>query len=315
MKRPSPGWNADVLTGLPRARRYLIAVSGGRDSVALLHWLLARGYRKLIVCHFEHGLRGRAGKEDARFVERLARKHALPFECGAADIRALARLRRQSIETVARHERLAFFAQVAKRRRCLTIFLAHHADDQVETFLLNLFRGAAGRGLGAMRARSRQGSLALLRPLLGVWRSEIDEYVAQHRLKFREDATNQKLAARRNQMRHKIIPWLEKQLNRNIRATVWRAATVLAEEEDLLETLTPPGLTKSETLGVAPLRELPPAWQRRVIRKWLTHHAVIDVGFDDVEEVRRLLAGGAPAKINLARDRHARRRAGKIFLE
>jgi tRNA(Ile)-lysidine synthase len=306
---------ADALGDLPPPQRYLVAVSGGRDSVALLHWLVAQGYRRLIACHFEHGLRRRAGKADARFVERLAGKHALSFESGAADIRALARERKQSIETTARQERLNFFAQVAKRRRCLTIFLGHHADDQVETFLLNLFRGAAGRGLGAMRARAKHGSLTLVRPLLGVWRSEIDQYVAQHRLKFREDATNRELAARRNQMRHKIIPWLEKQLGRNIRATIWRAATVLAEEEDLLETLTPAGLTNEEELKVAQLRHLPLALQRRLIRGWLTQRSVPDLGFAVVEEVRGLLAGGAPARINLSRGGHARRRAGKIFIE
>lgn len=315
MKRRRPDWKTDALADLPSTRRYLIAVSGGRDSVALLHWLLALGYRKLIVCHFEHGLRGRAGKADARFVERLAQKHALPFESGAADIRALAREQRWSIETTARRERLAFFARIAKRRRCPTIFLAHHADDQVETFLLNLFRGAAGRGLGAMRVCSVHGSLALRRPLLGIWRSEIDDYVAHHRLKFREDATNLDLAARRNQMRHKIIPWLEKQLGRKIRATIWRAAAVLAEEEDLLETLTPVSLTKSESLATVAILAQPPALQRRVIRQWLAQHAVADVGFDDVERVRRLLEGGVPARINLAKNRHARRRAGKIFLE
>ncbi len=315
MKRPGPGWNADALADFPRHRRYLVAVSGGRDSVALLHWLLMQGYRKLIVCHFEHGLRGRAGKTDARFVERLAQKHALPFESGAADISALARKRRQSIETTARQERLTFFARIAKRRRCLTIFLAHHADDQVETFLLNLFRGAAGRGLGAMRVGVEHGSIFLVRPLLGVWRSEIDDYIVLHRLKFREDATNQELVARRNQMRHKIIPWLEKQCGRNIRATIWRAATVLGEEEDFLETLTPVGLTKSEELKVTQLGQLPLALQRRAIRQWLAHSGVSELGFEVVEEVRGLLADGAPAKINLARDRHVRRRAGKIFLE
>lgn len=315
MKRPSPGWNADALLDLPRSRRYLVAVSGGRDSVALLHWLLAQNYRKLLVCHFEHGLRGRAGKSDACFVERLAQKQKLTFELGSADIAVLAKQRKQSIEATARQERLAFFARIAKRRRCQTIFLGHHADDQVETFLLNLFRGAAGRGLGAMRARSVHGSLTLLRPLLGVWRSEIDTYIAQHRLKFREDATNQELTARRNQMRHRIIPWLEKQLGRNIRATIWRAATVLREEEDFLETLTPIGLTKGKELNVAQLRSLPPALQRRTIRRWLTQRGVPDLGFPVVEEVRGLLAGGAPARINLPRGAHARRRAGKIFLE
>jgi tRNA(Ile)-lysidine synthase len=315
MKRKTGGWGDECLAVLPNDRRYLVGVSGGRDSVALLHWLLDQGYRKLIVCHFEHGLRGRTGKSDAHFVERLAQKHGLKFELGSADIASLAARMKQSIETTARHERLAFFEGVCRRRRCPAIFLAHQADDQVETFLLNLFRGAGGRGLGAMRARSTFGSLEIVRPLLGVWRSEIDDYIRERRLKFRDDATNEDLSAQRNRMRHKIIPWLEKQSGRNIRDTIWRAATVLAEEEDLLETLTPEALTTSDEVAVAQLRSLPSALQRRAIRKWLVHCGVPDLGFAIVEEVRGLLAGGAPARINLPRGWHARRRAGKIFLE
>ena len=315
MKRKAGGWGRACLAALPNDRRYLVGVSGGRDSVALLHWLLDQGYQKLIVCHFEHGLRGRAGKSDARFVERLARKHGLKFELGSADIASLAARLKQSIETTARRQRLAFFERVGRRRRCLTIFLAHQADDQVETFLLNLFRGAGGRGLGAMRARSTFGSLEIARPLLGVWRSEIDQYVKEHRLKFRDDATNEELNARRNRLRHKIIPWLEKQSGRNIRDTIWRAAIVLAEEDDLLETLTPDALTTSDELAVAQLRSLPSALQRRVIRKWLAEQEIAETSFDVIEKVKSLVAGGAPAKINLARGRHVRRRSGKIFLE
>ena len=166
-----------------------------------------------------------------------------------------------------------------------------------------------------MRLSSNHGSLEIVRPLLGVWRSEIDHYVKEHRLKFRDDATNETLNARRNRMRHRIIPWLEKQYGRNIRTTIWRAATVLGEEEDFLETLTPVSLTKGEELNVAELRQLPSALQRRVIRKWLAQREMSELGFEVVEKVRGLLAGGAPARINLARDRHVRRRAGKIFLE
>ena len=309
------GFRITLPPDLPNDHRYLVGVSGGRDSVVLLHWLVAQGFRKLIVCHFEHGLRGRAGKADARFVERLAQQHGLPFELGSADVAAHATRTKQSIETAARHERLAFFGKVARRRRCLTIFLGHQADDQVETFLLNLLRGAGGRGLGAMRPISSFGALRIVRPLLGVWRSEIDAYLKQHRLKFRDDATNEELSARRNRMRHQIIPWLEKHSGRSVRATIWRAATVLAEEEDFLETLIPADLTKGEELNVAQLRPLPPALQRRAIRQWLMQRGVSDLGFAVVEEVRGLLAGGAPAKINLARGGHARRRAGKIFLE
>ena len=115
-------------------------------------------------------------------------------------------------------------------------------------------------------------------------------------------------------MRHKIIPWLEKQLGRNIRTTIWRAAIVLADEEDFLETLTPFSLTTSGNGGggAAPL---PPALQRRVIRRWLATRGVSEIGFAAVEEVRGLLTKDAPAKVNLSRDQHARRRAGKIFLD
>jgi len=315
MTRAGSGWKTGVPAGLPDDRRYLVAVSGGRDSVALLHWLLSDGYRKLIVCHFEHGLRGREGKRDARFVERLAQKQGLRFELGSADVAAHALKRKQSIETAARQERLAFFARVGRRRRCLTIFLGHHADDQVETFLLNLFRGAGGRGLGAMRPRSNFGALTIVRPLLGVWRSEIDSYIRAQGFEFRDDPTNEKLHARRNRIRHQIIPYLEKQFGRNIRKTIWRTAALLAEEEDYMESQVPAGLTNQSQLTVKKVEALPVALQRRTIRRWLWQEGIVDLGFDDIENVRLLLSGGPPAKINLPCDRHARRRAGKIFLE
>lgn len=300
---------------LPNDRRYLVGVSGGRDSIVLLHWLVWLGYRRLIVCHFDHRLRGPAGKADARFVAGLAGRSGLEFEGGSAEIARLAAERRQSIETTGRAERLAFFQQVGKRRRCLTILLAHQADDQVETFLLRLLRGAGGRGLGAMRPSSRYRALTIVRPLLGVWRTEIDEYVQRHRLKFREDATNQDLELRRNRMRKLIIPFLEQQLGRSLRETIRRTATILAEEDDFLESTIPIGLTKSKELAVPAMRALAPALQRRLIRNWLATREIPDVGFAVIEAVRQLLIANAPAKVNLAGNRHVRRRAGKIFLE
>ncbi len=313
--RPSTEWGRECLSGLPQRRRYLVGVSGGRDSVVLLHWLLSLGYGRLVVCHFEHGLRGRAGKADAHFVARLAEKHGLSCELGSADVASISRATKRSIETTARRERLAFFERLGRRRRCSTIFLGHHADDQVETFLLNLFRGSGGRGLGAMRAQSRHGSLEMVRPLLGVWRVEIDRYVELERLKYRDDSSNDELQARRNRVRHKIVPRLEKQFGRNLRATIWRTAAILAAEDDFLETLTPAGLTNEPELEVKRLRALSSPLQRRTIRKWLLQQGVSETSFEVIEKVKGLVAGGAPAKINLARGRHVRRRAGKIFLE
>src|SRR5262245_37373529 len=134
--------NSQLSRDLPPDGRYLIGVSGGRDSVALLHRLIDVGYKNLTVCHLNHQLRGRSSDTDARFVKGLARKSGVDFEFGAADVRALAKRKKMSIETAAREARYSFFAKTAQRRHCWIILLAHHADDLVETFLINLFRGA-----------------------------------------------------------------------------------------------------------------------------------------------------------------------------
>ena len=321
--------NKNFLRGFPPDGRYLIAVSGGRDSVALLHWLHQRGYRKLVVCHLNHQLRGRSSDADARFVEQLAAQCDVDLEMASTNVRALAAKQKISIETAAREARYQFFAQVAKRGRCRTIFLGHHADDLVETFLINLFRGSGTTGLGAMREVSKRRvegvDLTIVRPFLGVWRREIDRYVGRHRLKFREDASNKNLAPLRNRIRGRIIPYLEKALGRNIRQSIWRAAVIAAEEEDWIEDQLPnatdaelrAGASSAEAaLSVAELRDLPIALQRREILKWLRTRKITNVGFDVVESVRSLLDHESRvAKVNLPQDRHARRRAGKIFIE
>src|ERR1700693_6405216 len=262
--------------------RYLVGVSGGRDSVALLRWLKESGYKKLIVCHLNHRLRGRSSDADARFVENLAAKYALDFEMGSANVRALATRQKISIEAAAREAGYKFFALVARQRRVRTIFLGHHADDLVETFLINLFRGSGTTGLGAMRNVSKRRigdvDLTIVRPFLGVWRSEIDKYVRQHRLKFHEDVSNKIVAPLRNRIRRQIIPYLEKTLDRNIRQSIWRAAIIAAEEENWIEDQLPNAT--GIDLSVAKLRKLPVALQRREILKWLRTRKITNVGFD-----------------------------------
>jgi len=307
-----------LFRGFSPDARYLIGVSGGRDSVALLHCMVDLSYRKVIICHFDHQLRGRSSQADARFVEKLAAKYDVDLEIGSADVRAIADNRKMSIETAARETRYLFFAKMAKQRRCPTIFLAHHADDLVETFLINLFRGAGLTGLTAMREisirRIDDVDLTIVRPLLGVWRDEIDKYVRQHRLKFREDASNKNLAPLRNRLRRRVIPYLEKTLGRKIRLSIWRAATIAAEEEVWIGGMAKPHDAKDQHLSVEKLHDLPTALQRRVIMTWLREQSIPDIGFEVIEGVRSLLDAKI-AKINLPKDRHVRRRAGKIFVE
>jgi tRNA(Ile)-lysidine synthase len=300
---------------------YLVGVSGGRDSVVLLHRLIEAGYTNLVVCHLNHQLRGRSSLADERFVEKLAVKYSLDFARGSTNIRALAKKKNLSIETAAREARYSFFAKVAKRRRCCVIFLAHHADDLVETFLINLFRGAGVSGLAAIREVSKRriddvADLTIVRPLLGTWRKEINEYVRKHRLGFREDVSNKNLAPLRNRIRRRVIPYLEKKLGRSIRRNIWRTAMIIAEEEDWIDSQARISSHNNRQLGVKELRARPVALQRREISKWLRSQEIADVGFDVIERVRSLLEPAAQAaKVNLPRDRHARRRAGKLFIE
>src|SRR5438067_13046826 len=304
----------------PPSRRYLIGVSGGRDSIALLHLLVDLGYNKLVVCHLNHQLRGRESRRDARFVEKIARGLQLDCEIGSTDVGALAKQSKLSIETAARFERFAFFVEAARRHRCSRIFLAHHADDLVETALLNLFRGASPAGMAAMRRisvhRIGKTKLTILRPLLGVWRSEINSYIGERHLEFREDATNAMLHSSRNKIRHRILPDIENQFGRDVRKTIWRAAQIWSEEEAVLDSLVPIDLTVVATLSVTTLRKLPVALQRRTILRWLRSRKVADVGFDIVENIRGLIEPGTKlTKVNLPRNRHARRRAGTIFVQ
>ena len=299
----------------PPDERCLIGVSGGRDSVALLHLLLGAAFKKLTVCHLDHGLRDES-REDARFVAVLAERLGLKICSARVNVAALAKRKKLSLETAAREARYAFFARVARAEKCPRIFLAHHADDQAETFLFNLFRGSAATGLTGMRPLTTRTvgatTLQIARPLLGLWREEIDAYIAAHAIAFREDASNADPRHTRNRLRHEIIPAIERALGRDIRRAVWRAAEILRDEDDFLAAR-PELRDLPETLETSALRAQPVALQRRIIHAWLKAQSVADVGFADVEAVRGLLAGRR-AKVNLPAGLHARRRAGRLFL-
>lgn len=311
---------ARALRPYPPGARYLVGVSGGRDSVALLSGLVAAGYRRLVVCHLDHGLRGAESAGDAAFVRRLAEENELTAEIGAADVRGLARTRKLSLETAAREARYRFFARVAGRRRCRTLFLAHQADDQAETFLFNLLRGAGPAGLAAMAVESPRrvgrSQITIVRPLLTVWREEIDAYLRAGGIVWREDATNADPAhATRNRLRAEGLPLLETIMGRAVKPALWRAADILGAEEAWLDGLCAERWPSSEKLAVEPLRSRSPGEQRRIVRRWLAERGAVNVGYAEVEAVLSLLeVADGPAKVNLPGNRHARRRAGLIFL-
>lgn len=299
-------------------RKLIVAVSGGADSVALLHLLLEAGYRNLIVAHFNHRLRGKASDGDAAFVEKLAAKLDLPCEIAEGDVRKLASSRKCSLETAAREARYSFLATVAKKHRIRMVVLAHHADDQVETCLFNFLRGSGIAGLSGMKPRSTRTiggiGMELLRPLLPIPKGELLGYLKERKIRFREDATNAVADASRNKLRLKVLPLIEELLGPSFKGSIVRNASLLADEEDLLSSITLP-IALQEKLRVKLLRELHPALRRRVLHAWLKNRGIDEPGFAEVERVASLLDSEGPAKINLPGNRHARRRAGVLFIE
>ena len=220
-------------------RSLLVAVSGGPDSMVLLHLLasLAPSFGvTLRAAHLHHGLRGRDADRDLALVRRTCRSLGVPLLAGRSDVRARARRRGLSFETAAREARYAFLARCAARTRAEAVALGHTADDQAETFLLRLLRGAGARGLGGIRPVRFEGPLRIVRPLLCLWRREILSVAKAQGVSFRTDASNRNRLFLRNRVRHGLIPYLERQFNPRAREILIRAAELLAREHDFCET-------------------------------------------------------------------------------
>lgn len=311
----------EVLARVSPRKKLIVAVSGGADSVALLHLLIEAGYKNLIVAHFNHRLRGRASAGDAAFVEKLTSKLDLPFEGASADVKARAKEEKLSIETAARAARYEFLACVARKHRTRSLFLAHHADDQVETCFFNFLRGSGIAGLSGMKPISERAvkgvNLQLHRPLLGTTKRELLDYLKERKIRHRDDASNTVAEASRNKLRLKIFPLIEDFFGCSFKASIVRNARMLADEEDLLSSISLP-IAASEKLSVKLLRELHPALRRRALHAWLKCRGIDEPGYAEVELVDSLLESletSGPAKVNLSGNRHARRRAGVLFIE
>ena len=299
---------------LPVSGRYLVGVSGGRDSMALLHFLRKAGYGNLVVCHVNHGLRGNDSDTDEAFVKEQA--GVLEFESENADVEQFAKSEHLSIETAARELRYRAFSKVAEKTGCFRVFLGHHADDQVETVLINLFRGTGSRGMGGMRPESTLGKLTLLRPLLEISRDEIDRYVAENKIAYREDATNAEDFALRNRVRNRLIPTINEVFERDVCDAVLRAAKLAARDEEWAGVLLSELPTKDRGLSVEALRGLSAAKRDRLLLLWLRDSGVSNCGAKEIEKVAEvLLSDDKPAKANLPGDTHVRRRSGVLFLE
>lgn len=218
----------------------LVGVSGGADSVCLLHLLV--NYRKevafsLQVVHVEHGIRGEESVEDARFVEKLCQRLRVPCQTYSVDVPAYAKEHHIGLEEAARELRYTCFYRAAEQIEAPAkkIALAHHADDNAETMLFQMVRGSSVRGLGGIRIKRELGvNLTLIRPLLPVTRCEIEAYLRDRGETYRIDATNRDTDYSRNRIRHEVLPQLM-QVNSQAVVHMAQSAGQLAELADYLD--------------------------------------------------------------------------------
>jgi tRNA(Ile)-lysidine synthase len=301
--------------------RALVALSGGADSVALLLALCemaaADNFKVVGAAHLNHQLRGIDAEEDEAFCRRLAAACAVPLDVERIDVAHLARESGTSIEHAAHAARHDFFARAAARLGASTVAVGHTLDDQAETFLLRLLRGAGPRGLGGMHPRSG----LVIRPFIECTRAEIRAFLELRSAEFREDASNADLDIPRNRIRHELIPYLRQRFSPRISEVLHREAEIARDDSEFLEhtasaaartlvTETPDGIE----IDASGLIAQPRAIAHRVVR--LAQQMASGgrfMGFDATEAVLALAVSNALGPLDLPGHR-VNRRGGRIVL-
>lgn len=275
--------------------RVLAGLSGGADSACLVLVLRELEY-DVGVAHVNHGLRGAASDADEAFAGELARR--LGIACFSKKVA----LGSGNVEAAGREARQRFFTEVAEEFGFTKLALAHTRNDRVETFLMNLFRGAGSEGLVSMAAVS--GST--IRPLIESTRADIEEYLKANDQMWQTDATNFDLGFARNRIRHVVIPALVSDFNPNLIETLTRTVEILEGEDAWMQGLTDEWLrqngTKAEdgfVLCVKPLESAPAGLARRVVRSALREAGsdLRGVSFEHIEAVRDILDPGKSGKV------------------
>jgi tRNA(Ile)-lysidine synthase len=301
----------------------LVGVSGGPDSVALVHILLAFApvfSLRIAIAHLNHCLRQNESDRDEAFVTELAKRLDLPIHVERQAVRRYQKSHRLSLEEAAREVRYRFYHAIAARFGYDKIALGHHADDNAELILMGLLRGSGPQGLSGM-APVRDDKI--VRPLINLQRSQIMNYIAAKELDYIEDSSNRDLQFLRNKIRHRLIPELKAGYNPQLTVSLNRLAAILDAEHQMLENLIQPIFEKamiferqaSLGLSIAELNQQPLAVKRRLIRKAILRVKgnLRRIAFVHIEAVLKLAEEGSRARILDLADRIRIRRDNDIL--
>ncbi len=300
--------------GLMRAGdRVGVAVSGGADSVALLRVLLElKGELGIVlsVVHFNHMIRGAEARADEEFAGALAQKYELHFFCTQADVPQHAERRGVSLESAGRELRYGYFRSLLEAGEVDKVATAHTADDQAETVLMRVTRGAGTKGLAGIHPirLENKGRSAVVRPMLGVRRREVEQYLRELKQDWHEDASNQDQRLLRNRVRHTLLPLLEREFNPAVVEVLSDVAEIARAEEDYWGWLAKEWMEDAASHAAAgqlpkvvleSVREWPLAMQRRILRE-VGRQAGAQLEFREVEKIRKLAAGAAGRELELS---------------
>ncbi len=293
---------------LSRDRLIVVGVSGGPDSLCLLHVLHSLGF-PLLAVHVNHQLRPEATLE-AEFVARFADSLGIRSRITTVAVKTFAESEKLSLEESARILRYQFLFKVAADTKAQAVAVAHQADDQIETVLMHLLRGAGLSGLKGMPYRGYlpvfSDEIPIVRPLLGIWREQVMAYCREHQIEPCYDASNQDMQYFRNRIRHELIPLL-RTYNAQAPQHLWQLAQLAGAEDNLLEALTAQAaqavILKKEQdfilLSESAFKGLDPAIRRRLIRDLIAflQQNVRDIGLEAVEKAIGYLLTPKPAGV------------------
>lgn len=259
-------------TMIQQGETVIIGVSGGVDSMCLLdilHRIQRRHSLGLVAAHLHHGLRGVEAEQDYRFVQEQASRYGVPFE--GERLNATDFSRSSNVQATARELRYQFYEEVAKKWNAQKIATGHHLDDQVETLLLQIFRGTGTlKGIRPVRGGR------YIRPLLDVCRQDILVYAKQRKIAHREDSSNLKTTYLRNRIRHQLVPWIRKEINPSFSRSLINLSSLLRSEHECMDVLAKQAYAqareKTPHIGEVVLKRnvletLEPSLTKRVLRE------------------------------------------------